>query len=498
MKKVIKNNYKFILGIIVGLIISVIAVYAVDAYIESNKVTYNNHNKNNVEEAIDELYERSGVHKDKWIDPVLNGADPVLKEPLLPVEIKPNGEVYYANENSEWYNYSEKRWANAIILVDSPSNTNYQVGDHIIEDDIESYFVWIPRYQYKVWNLGNYTDTYKFSQISDVQNNSNSNTAFWKMAGSDARIIEIKFGDVNSIPNMSESETAIGKFYTHPAFTLGDKNLNGMWVGKFETGYKNANSTESAQVDQEDSESVIIKPNVYSWHNFTFKNMFLSSYNYERKLDSHMLKNTEWGAVAYLSHSKYGIGKEVNINNVSEYMTGYSATESTNQNTYPGETAEHTDGTKTQPYNTEVGYLASTTGNISGIYDMSGGAHEYVAACITSYPGESGFSLEELSKYFNLKYLDKYADTSSTRLFNSRILGDATGEMGPFYTYYEEKNWLGPHNNWYADMAFFVDPSTPLFVRGLPYDGGVLAGQFAFARPVSPNQAGFRVALAIN
>ena len=42
MKKVIKNNYKFILGIIVGLIISVTSVYAVEAYIESKKVSYDN------------------------------------------------------------------------------------------------------------------------------------------------------------------------------------------------------------------------------------------------------------------------------------------------------------------------------------------------------------------------------------------------------------------------------------------------------------------------
>ena len=104
------------LGMILGLVISVSSVYAVEAYIESNKVSYDNHSekitkKDNVQESIDELYERSGIHKEKWIDPILNGADPVLKDPLIPVEIKPNGDVYYANLNSEWYNYSEKRWA---------------------------------------------------------------------------------------------------------------------------------------------------------------------------------------------------------------------------------------------------------------------------------------------------------------------------------------------------------------------------------------------------
>ncbi|MEG1142957.1 MAG: hypothetical protein RSE41_11055, partial [Clostridia bacterium] len=38
----------------------------------------------------------------------------------------------------------------------------------------------------------------------------------------------------------------------------------------------------------------------------------------------------------------------------------------------------------TTAYNTAGGYLASTTGNISGIYDMSGGAWEYVAGNFNS------------------------------------------------------------------------------------------------------------------
>ena len=31
--------------------------------------------------------------------------------------------------------------------------------------------------------------------------------------------------------------------------------------------------------------------------------------------DSHMMNNREWGAVAYLSHSAYGINNEIRINN---------------------------------------------------------------------------------------------------------------------------------------------------------------------------------------
>ena len=120
------------------------------------------------------------------------------------------------------------------------------------------------------------------------------------------------------------------------------------------------------------------------------------------------MKNTEWGAVAYLSHSKYGINTEVRINNNSSYLTGYSATDETDQSSYPGVSGTTSD--ITLPYNTETGYKASTTGNITGIYDMSGGAWEYVAGYMPSSSDASGFTSTELTKYS--KYLDIYSRNS--------------------------------------------------------------------------------------
>ena len=285
MKKV-NNKCIFILGMILGLIVSITSVYAIEAYIESNKVSYDNKHtkKNNVQDAIDELYERSGIHTEKWVDKELNGADPVLKDPLIPVEIKPNGEVYYANLNSEWYNYKEKRWANAVILIDNPSNQNYKAGDHILESDIESYFVWIPRYKYKVWTLAN-TDDYNhliFGQyLTNDQEASDTNNALWNISGNNIRIIDVQFGNVEKVPKMAESEAAVDEYYTHPAFTLGDKDLNGIWVGKFETGYKGAINYEAAKVDKEEITSVIIKPDVYSW-----RGIFRSTYDEKHGMGS--------------------------------------------------------------------------------------------------------------------------------------------------------------------------------------------------------------------
>ena len=86
---------------------------------------------------------------------------------------------------------------------------------------------------------------------------------------------------------------------THPAFI--SMNTNGFWVGKFET------TGSPTQLS--------VLPGETSLRSQTVKTFFELAYNYSRDNDSHMMKNTEWGAVAYLSHSNYGIGTEVRINN---------------------------------------------------------------------------------------------------------------------------------------------------------------------------------------
>ncbi|MDD3453720.1 MAG: type II secretion system protein [Bacilli bacterium] len=380
------------------------------------------------------------IYKEK----ILNGTDPVLGTGMIPVIIADDGTVTYADVNSEWYNYADKKWANAVIL----SSGTYNVGDTIPESAIQSYFVWIPRYKYKLWNTG--------TAIKTIHS------------------IEIEFED-KTIP--ASNGTNNGEYLTHPAFTTLD--TNGIWVGKFETGYLGATTTVAAQVNVSDSSKVIIKPNVYSWRNNIIYNMFLSSYNYNRTLDSHMMKNTEWGAVAYLSHSNYGINKEISINNNSSLKTGFRALPSTNQQTYP---ATNGDGaTYNVAYNTEIGYLASTTENITGIYDISGGAHEYVAAYKSGQYGSSGFTAANIAIY-DSKYFDVYSANSTITTFNYRILGDATGEIGPFFVYLDNDGTSRYHTGWYNDQAEFIDSTYSWFARGGGYNSGGLAGQFSTNR----------------
>ncbi len=399
-------------------------------------------------ETLGDEYVRP-LYKEK----MLNGTDPVIKENLVPVTLSNDGTVKYADIYNEWYNYENKEWANAVILNEG---VTYNVGDTIQESDIESYFVWIPRYKYQIFDEGNYT-TYIESKPST----------------SIAKEIKIEFESKDITPSTGSK---VNEWLTHPAFTNFD--VNGFWVGKYETGYKGATTTEEAQVNEENPNKVIIKPNTYSWRSINILNMFKTAYNYERNLDSHMMKNTEWGAVAYLSHSKYGINTEVRINNNSAYLTGYSATDGTDYSSYPGVYGTTSD--ITLPYNTETGYKASTTGNITGVYDMSGGAWEYVAAYMPSSHDASGFTSTELTTYS--KYLDIYSRNSIVTSYNNRILGDATGEMGPFYRYADKDNINRYHNNWYSDYSFFIDSNGPWFARGGGYNYSVLTGQFHFTR----------------
>ncbi|MDD3241818.1 MAG: type II secretion system protein [Bacilli bacterium] len=396
----------------------------------------------------------------KYADRILNGADPVLGSGMIPVTIMDDGTVKYADVNSEWYNYTNKNWANAVIL----SSGTYNVGDIIPEANIQSYFVWIPRYKYKLWNV-------------DTNNPIKTEHS-----------IEIIFQDKNHVTSDSVSGECTtpmttgasgncdnGEYMTHPAFIT--FNSNGMWIGKFETGYLGAAASAAAQVLGTDSTKVISKPNSYSWRSNTLYNQFLVSFNYNRTLDSHMIKNTEWGAMAYLSHSKYGIDRKVNFNNSSGFKTGVSSLLTLNQQTYP---SIYGDGpTYNEPYNTSTGYLASSTGNIYGIYDTNGGTYEGVSAYVSGQYGSSGFTAANIVIYDN-KYFDIYNSASTATSYNYRILGDAIGEMGPFLTYKDSDAVNRYHCSWYSDSAYFINAANPWLLRGGYYMYGILSGQFDF------------------
>ena len=402
----------------------------------------------------------------KYTETILNGTDPVLKDNLVPIKIAIDGTVTKADISKEWYKYENKEWANAIILKDEAKT--YNNGDTIPESNIESYFVWIPRFKYQIFDEGNYTG------LTSIQN--------------EVQTINVVFENKDTTPS---NGTTKDSWLTHPAFTSFDSN--GFWVGKFETGYDGATSTSTAGLNSVNTSKIIIKPNVYSWRSITVGNIFKNSYDYQRNLDSHMMKNTEWGAVAYLQHSVYGSHASVRVNNNEAFITGYASTiepttgqasSSTSTNRYES-TSLGVDGTYTVNYLNSKSSVASTTGNRSGIYDMAGGSWEYVAGYTTGASTVGGSS-EITSIYQDFftnstytKYWDKYTSTTETQ-FNNRILGDATGEMGPFGNEKEPDGVTRQKSSWYGDLAHFASSSDPWFLRGGNWYFGTASGAFAF------------------
>ena len=152
--------------------------------------------------------------------------------------------------------------------------------------------------------------------------------------------------------------------------------------------------------------------------------------------DAHMMKNIEWGAVAYLKQSIYGLGlTDLIINS----------------------TINNTGGGTGDSYKTNVGQ--STTGNITGVYDMSGGAYEYVMGNYSKVEGKSSLSLSNL----NSKYIDIYNCPGLT----CSHLGDAIGET----------------SGWYEDeCTYYVCTNDPWYSRGgMQYFGqSSQAGIFSF------------------
>ena len=141
-----------------------------------------------------------------------------------------------------------------LKYVDFTNRQNYEASEVIPEDIIESYFVWIPKYRYKLWNVGNYDS---LTGIDDSKVHS----------------IDILFGDYNTDDLIGKECTTpmisgatgnckVGDYMTHPAFI--SIPSTGFWVGKFETGYKGATDVTSAKSNTFDISKIVIKPNVYS------------------------------------------------------------------------------------------------------------------------------------------------------------------------------------------------------------------------------------------
>ena len=376
--------------------------------------------------------------------------EPELSTGMIPVTY--DGENWVkASVSSKWYDYENKKWANAVT-VSATNRTKYmnaEAGTPISMDDINTMWVWIPRYEYETIT---------------------STTA-----------TEIKVNFLNGT-----ASNVTDNYITHPAFTFGSDELTGIWVAKFEASSNTSCTPADGSVNTGcdlTSLKVNVKPNVTAWRGIRVSTADLNTramntsgniYGFiESEVDTHVMRNMEWGAVAYLTQSKYGrctngSCTEVTINSNSSYTTGYSSV----------------------AYSKDNGILASTTGNIYGVYDMSGGSREYVMGVIKDNVSDKPMSGN--SDAYNSGYNGKVYNSGKYTDFSGRTLPDAkyfdlyefgiTYQDAAAYARSKTGDATIETKGWYGDWADFVYAEGPWFLRGGRYSVGTEAGVFCSAK----------------
>ncbi len=391
---------------------------------------------------------------------------PKLSVGMTPVKWNGSNWEKTTENDSSWYNYgsSEKKWAN-VVLGDSTFKTVN--GKEVLDEEANySMLVWIPRYAYRIKSMyhqnGNATTAGKVSVVFINTENVNSVTGTKYRRDSAAQYPEATVGG------------AMSDYVVHPAFDFGSSKLSGFWVGKFESS--NTEKTTYNGIEK----TIMIKANVPSWSGITISNIFDVCLNMNKVgnvyqlptndsvVDPHQMKNDEWGAVAYLSKSMYGKqNEEVYINNSSNYITGIA-----------GDTAGAASSSSTaNTYNTEAGQKASTNGNITGIYDMSGGAFEYTAAYVANNHDHLTTYGESLMKG-EARYKNVYTSSGDMEQGNYSASTPANGHYGD--AVYETSSECSGQYGWYADSSHFPYSSHPFFERGADYTNVTNAGMFRF------------------
>ncbi len=439
--------------------------------LEEIKIAQNVINNTIIEnEGNEELNKKFGKIDIIWLDKNNN----IISKPLAPVlkgmtpvkySMKDRNFLETTENDNEWYNYEEKKWANAV--------------------DGESYFVWIPRYAYKItyYSDNTYTTPIGYSDYRGILKINNDNT-LTRITTNNQGLTEV--GNHYILAPAFSRDTASG--YRNGGW---DTNISGIWVAKYEMSMETNGihtETENNQIGNvliNDHIKAVSKPGVSSWRNISIGNSYVNAFNYNRELESHLMKNSEWGAIAYLAYSKYGRTTQLEVNKDTNYTTGGSET-------------------ITQVYIYNVN--ESTTGNNTGIYDLSGGAWEFTAGYINNgysgintYGGSNEGYLCENAR--NTKYKTVYTHGNNddgtqydrtyaiqNYLLNITKRGEAI---------IETSNAGFGTDSWGPSSSFFVQQDTPFFARGGDFANNAGAGLFSYTGSNGQQDAGtgYRVVL---
>ena len=382
--------------------------------------------------------------------------------------------------DSEWYSYSDVSNGNAKVIANAPrlngamtpikyvgsdkdSQTGSKWANAITQDG--SMWVWIPRYAYRI------TSGYHNSEEGtiDVIFIDTSNKP---LNGENATIVT----DPRQVTYTGESQN---EYLVHPAFTNdvnnggGFGNKTGFWIGKFETtGTKDVVTVKAGESSLRDMD---INAQYKAGKNGTFGET--------KNLNSHMAKNSEWGATAYLAHSKYGTnGQKVEKNANSSYITGGNST-------------------KSEIYGTNR--KQSTTHNAYGVYDMNGGTWERTANYVNY-----GDSSSNLSTYGGTQSGDLYGteeERNTSTAYKTVYQASGTNQPESYNlaqskkgdaVYETSNNHSNGTASWFDAYAYFPYTGDPFFKRSGSYNDSN-AGTFCLYGTVGGVNSfyGFRVVL---
>ena len=395
------------------------------------------------------IYTRQIIEDDNFD---LSGAnEPVLASNMIPVyydeteEVWKKADVNNNNSNYQWYSYESSgdkkgMWANAVTVKDTNRQTylNATPGTIIPMDDINTMWVWIPRFKVNTTDFTLIRGKDSGYCLEDGEGRTtNTKEECEKLGPGIYWVSHYKNPGAIDITFVKENDKAID------SFTFGTKELSGFWFAKFATSHS---TLSSSTIDNNlgctnetcsNANGIIIKPNVTSLRYNNISNFFYASRSMEQtgnsfgfvssEVDTHMSKNNEWGVVAYLTHSIYGrCNNSTNCVNVSR--------------------------SSNEVYNTTSGKDTSTTGTIYGVYNMNDGKKEYVMGVLADTNGNprsgddssqtSGFTGMEYngtmytgvpfpdSKYYNL-YSGNYYEESAQ--IGSKYIGHALKETDSWY-----------------------------------------------------------------
>ncbi len=389
-----------------------------------------------------------------------------------------------------WYDYSAKQWANAVT-VSSASLATYQAapaGTVINEADVLAYYVYIPRYEYQVCrpNASDLvTGIVAAGCPSDVTTPYDFNIQFQKPTQTTAY-----------------NGTTVGGWATHPAFTFGSTALAGIWVGKYETSSSDTISSDVTAAAAVAGGTVRIKPNQNGLIYQNIATQFATAQSFTNPTapnfqglssattDTRMARDADWGAATYLATSSYGKGaaNPVYINNCGDTNTWTNL----NKRTGWSGTTESADATTdcalgtndSGAYQTAVGQQASTTGNPTGLYDMSGGNAEYTLSNFNHVQADWGSGPVDgfpAGNFPSSKYLDVYLNPpfAGDYYTSNDLCTWATCGGRALHETKSVQSVAGYGQSWGSDYSIFVDAGYPWSVRGGFSDNGSYGGLFS-------------------